>query len=44
VIEPYLIMRGFIKKTPRGRVATALGYEAMGKKVTKHSIEDFIDE
>ena len=25
--EPYLIQMGFIKRTPRGRVATALAYE-----------------
>jgi len=27
VTEPYLIFRGFIKKTPRGRIATKLAYE-----------------
>lgn len=27
VYEPYLIMQGFIKRTPRGREATALAYE-----------------
>jgi len=31
VIEPYLIYKGFIKKTPRGRVATRLAYEHMKK-------------
>lgn len=25
--EPYLIQKGFLKRTPRGRVATALSYE-----------------
>lgn len=30
VIEPYLIYRGFIKKTPRGRVATHLAYSHLG--------------
>ena len=45
VIEPYLIMRGFIRKTPRGRVATASGYEALGMRVLKtHIIEDFLEE
>lgn len=29
VNEPYLIMQGFLKRTPRGREATALGYEHM---------------
>lgn len=27
IYEPYLIQRGFIKRTPRGRVATRLAYE-----------------
>lgn len=29
VYEPYLIMQGFLKRTPRGREVTALGYEHM---------------
>lgn len=32
VYEPYLIMQGFLKRTPRGREATALAYEHMRKK------------
>lgn len=28
--EPYLIQKGFIKRTPRGRMATALAYEHLG--------------
>ncbi|WP_086445243.1 Holliday junction branch migration DNA helicase RuvB [Candidatus Enterococcus lemimoniae] len=28
--EPYLIQKGFIKRTPRGRIATALAYEHFG--------------
>ncbi|OGN65561.1 MAG: Holliday junction DNA helicase RuvB [Chlamydiae bacterium RIFCSPLOWO2_01_FULL_28_7] len=32
VYEPYLIMKGFIKRTPRGREITSLGYKHMGKK------------
>ncbi|APW31493.1 Holliday junction branch migration DNA helicase RuvB [Prevotella intermedia ATCC 25611 = DSM 20706] len=31
VYEPYLIMEGFIKRTPRGRMATELAYEHLGK-------------
>ncbi len=31
VYEPYLIMKGFIKRTPRGREVTALGLEHMNK-------------
>ncbi|MEA2481743.1 MAG: holliday junction helicase RuvB, partial [Thermoleophilaceae bacterium] len=30
VYEPYLLQRGFIKRTPRGRVATAAAYEHLG--------------
>lgn len=28
--EPYLVQRGFIQRTPRGRVATALAYRHLG--------------
>ncbi len=31
VYEPFLIMQGFIKRTPRGREATHLAYEHLGK-------------
>lgn len=31
VYEPYLIKEGFIKRTPRGREATVLAYEHLGK-------------
>ncbi len=31
VYEPYLIMQGFLKRTPRGREITSLGYEHMKK-------------
>lgn len=31
VYEPYLIMQGFIKRTPRGREATQLAYTHLGK-------------
>jgi holliday junction DNA helicase RuvB len=30
VNEPYLIMKGFVKRTPRGRVALAAAYEKLG--------------
>lgn len=33
VIEPYLIQKGFIIRTPRGRMATALAYQHFGLKV-----------
>jgi Holliday junction DNA helicase RuvB len=31
VYEPFLIQAGFLKRTPRGRVATALAYEHFGR-------------
>ena len=31
VYEPFLIMEGFIKRTPRGRMATALAFEHLGR-------------
>ena len=30
VYEPYLLQRGLIKRTPRGRVATAAAFEHLG--------------
>jgi Holliday junction DNA helicase RuvB len=32
VYEPYLLQRGFLKRTPRGRVATAAAFEHLGLK------------
>jgi Holliday junction DNA helicase RuvB len=32
VYEPYLIQKGYLSKTPRGRIATQLAYEYMGHK------------
>jgi holliday junction DNA helicase RuvB len=32
VYEPYLIMEGFLKRTPQGRVATELSYRKLGLK------------
>jgi Holliday junction DNA helicase RuvB len=44
VIEPYLIYRGFIKKTPRGRVATRFAYEHLNKQqTTQPTVEDFLE-
>jgi Holliday junction DNA helicase RuvB len=34
VYEPYLIQQGYIRKTPRGRVATRKAYEHFGKQKT----------
>ena len=33
VIEPYLLQIGFLKRSPRGRVATARAFTHLGKKV-----------
>lgn len=42
VIEPYLIMRGFVRKTPRGRVVTSSAYGLFEMyKPHKMTIEDF---
>jgi len=32
VAEPFLVRNGFMARTPRGRVATALGWEHVGRK------------
>ena len=32
VYEPFLIKEGFMKRTPRGREATQLAYEHLGRK------------
>ena len=32
VHEPYLIMEGYLKRTPQGRVATELSYKKLGLK------------
>jgi Holliday junction DNA helicase RuvB len=33
VYEPYLIMEGYLKRTPQGRVATELSYQKLGLKM-----------
>jgi Holliday junction DNA helicase RuvB len=35
VYEPFLIQSGFIKRTPRGRVATTLAYEHFKRKIPR---------
>ncbi len=37
VYEPFLIMEGFIKRTPRGRVATELTYKHFGRSLRDRS-------
>jgi len=45
VIEPYLIYKGFVKKTPRGRMATAKAYEHMKISVPgRLTVSDFLEE
>ena len=39
VYEPYLILQGFLRRTPRGREATVLAYHHMGKKAPKRTME-----
>lgn len=34
VYEPYLLQEGFLQRTPRGRIATRLAYEHLGKPFT----------
>lgn len=36
--EPYLLQIGFIERTPRGRMLTKKGYEHIGKKGPKESV------
>lgn len=38
VYEPYLIMEGFIKRTPRGRVVTELAYHHFGRNPYESNI------
>lgn len=40
VYEPYLIMEGFIKRTPRGRMATPLAYQHMGRNTYSGGLFD----
>ena len=38
VYEPYLMQEGFLERTPRGRVATPLAYEHLGKKAPQKKL------
>ncbi|MDG2212520.1 MAG: Holliday junction DNA helicase RuvB C-terminal domain-containing protein, partial [Verrucomicrobiota bacterium] len=35
VYEPFLIMEGYLNRTPQGRTATELGYQSLGLKMDK---------
>jgi Holliday junction DNA helicase RuvB len=37
VIEPFLIMQGYLQRTPRGRVATVTAYRHFGLALPKAS-------
>ncbi len=39
VLEPYLIQQGYMKRTPRGRMATAIAYQHFGLALAKDGIE-----
>ena len=36
VLEPYLIQQGYLQRTPRGRMATAIAYRHFGLPVASH--------
>ena len=38
IYEPYLMQIGFIERTPRGRKATKLAYQHLGKKATHQNL------
>ena len=40
VYEPYLLQRGFIVRTPRGRVATEKAYKHLGKPMNKKNTQE----
>ncbi|MBI5419145.1 MAG: Holliday junction branch migration DNA helicase RuvB [Deltaproteobacteria bacterium] len=40
VYEPFLLQRGFLKRTPRGRVATTAAYHHLGLDPPKRAVQD----
>ena len=40
VYEPFLIQQGFLKRTPRGRVATPAAWKHMGLEAPKTAVQD----
>ena len=38
VLEPYLIQQGYLKRTPRGRMATAIAYQHFGLPLPKNAL------
>jgi len=35
VYEPYLVQKGYLQRTPRGRIATSTAYQHLHIKITK---------
>ena len=44
VYEPFLIQEGFLMRTSRGREATPLAYQHLGKKYLKQGMADLFGE
>ena len=42
VYEPFLIMEGYLQRTPQGRTATELGYQCLGLKMTDGQQQNLI--
>lgn len=40
VYEPYLIQHGYLKRTPRGRVATPRAYQHLGQRAPRHWLDE----
>jgi len=40
--EPYMIQQGFLKRTPRGRVATPLAYKHLGMELDSNENQGFL--
>lgn len=40
VIEPYLLQQGYLQRTPRGRMLTALGFKHLGLALPASITED----
>jgi Holliday junction DNA helicase RuvB len=41
VYEPFLIQEGYVQRTPRGRIATKIAYEHLGRKWSGNQKELF---
>lgn len=39
VVEPYLLQKGFIQRTPRGRVVAPLGYKYLGLDIPNNALD-----